>query len=205
MAFVGNETVAMCAVNFIMDGQNVQNTLYFQSAVEIDATNILQLASDLSGYWQNNQLARQSSAVLMTVVEAKQMLEMDPFVGTWLPVGTTTGALSPVMIPNNGSFAVSFRTSTGGRSGRGRNFWLGIPEDQTTQSRLNAGYITNILSEYNGMVGADAVSSGWTWCVYSRFSGGIPRVFGAAYEIIAAVAVDDIVDSQRRRLPGRGR
>jgi hypothetical protein len=52
---------------------------------------------------------------------------------------------------------------------------------------------------------------GASWVVVSRFSGvdangdPIPRAAGVTTPITSVLVVDNIVDSQRRRLPGRGR
>jgi len=44
----------------------------------------------------------------------------------------------------------------------------------------------------------------WEHCVISRFNAGAPRTTGVATKVTSCVVVDPYVDSQRRRLTGRG-
>jgi hypothetical protein len=60
------------------------------------------------------------------------------------------------------------------------------------------------VAAYNGLL-ALASNIQVVWCIVSRFSGGQPRTAGEVYPVIAALVTDNVADSQRRRLPGRGR
>ena len=62
---------------------------------------------------------------------------------------------------------------------------------------------------YEGLPSVATVA-GYTWVVASRFSGvdaegdPIPRAAGITTPITTVLIVDNLVDSQRRRLSGRG-
>jgi hypothetical protein len=43
-----------------------------------------------------------------------------------------------------------------------------------------------------------------TWCVVSRHLDGLPRDIGITRKITTVILTDLTIDSQRRRLPGRG-
>jgi hypothetical protein len=71
--------------------------------------------------------------------------------------------------------------------------------------------MTAVLGAYNAL-GALLEPAGATWVVISRFSGvdpithrPIPRSEGITTPIDNAAFTDNKSDSQRRRLPGRGR
>jgi hypothetical protein len=71
----------------------------------------------------------------------------------------------------------------------------------------------SVASAYAMLVApSTALPGGWTWVVVSRFSGTdpitgrpVPRVAGIFHEVFSAYFVDQIVDSQKTRLPKHGR
>jgi hypothetical protein len=58
--------------------------------------------------------------------------------------------------------------------------------------------MTNLKSVIEGL--------GYVWVIVSYITDNAPRVGGPVYfEVNDILIVDDVIDSQRRRLPGRGR
>jgi hypothetical protein len=112
--------------------------------------------------------------------------------------------------PANVSLAVSFRTAGRGRSSRGRNYFVGFVDDQVTGNVVNNSDAVDIRNAYAALIAA-AATANVSWVVVSRFSGvdadgkPIPRAAGVTSLINAVSLVDNDVDSQRRRLNGRGR
>jgi len=112
-------------------------------------------------------------------------------------------------LPNNVAVTVSFRTGLSGRFARGRNYVSGLSEDAVVLNTVDSAVLADIQAGYEALqdVASDNTS---TWVVVSRFSGvdgdgvPIPRVEGVTTPITAVIIVDSIIDSQRRRLPGRG-
>jgi len=205
VAFVPNDLVAQANVRFLWAGQECENTLYFVSDFAADLLAIEALASDLTTYWQTNMLNLQHNTLKFVACEVKRLGAPADLTGTVIPTGTVNGGQTGDCLPNNVSIAISFFTGMSGKSFRGRNYWAGIPELQCVGNVIGDTYLGNIQTAYSGMVGVDNVSTGWTWCVYSRVSGGADRVTGLPTNISGCGFVDNIVDSQRRRLPGRGR
>jgi hypothetical protein len=120
------------------------------------------------------------------------------------------GDLNDAPLPNNVTLTVSFRTANRGRSFRGRNYVVGLGETQVAGNTVAPSVITAFDGIYSQLL-ASPVAAIATWVVVSRFSGvdpvtkePIPRVTGIATPITSVTVVDNVVDSQRRRLPKRG-
>ena len=113
------------------------------------------------------------------------------------------GGLAGAILPNNCSLAVSFRTGLAGRTNRGRIFWPSFLESEVTDQRVLSAKQTAILAMMNAFIGNNTIATGWVWSVISRkeLSPGGP---GRAVPITSVVLNDDVIDSMRRRLPGRG-
>ena len=105
-------------------------------------------------------------------------------------------------LPNNVSVAMKWNTGLRGRSFRGRTFHVGLTESMVVGNNVTTDTRTYLLSTYAGLLSVlDA--QGWQLVVASKFQGNAPRTTGLATEILT-VTTDGVVDSQRRRLPGRG-
>lgn len=95
-------------------------------------------------------------------------------------------------------------TSLGGRSYRGRSYWIGVPEAQVLSGGVvSVAYANGIVNAYNTLRNSLA-AAGWTFVVISRYSGvdangkQIPRPQGIATPI-TATSVELGVDTQRKR------
>lgn len=100
-------------------------------------------------------------------------------------------------LPGNVSFCISLRTALAGRSTRGRKYIVGLPETAVTGNTYDADHIAAHLVAFANLL--DALS--FVGAPLAVFSKTIP----ALTTVVTAVAVDNVVDSQRRRLTGRGR
>ena len=74
-----------------------------------------------------------------------------------------------------------------------------------TENTIDSTFASNIVGAYLQLVNPSTVlPAGWIWVVVSKQASGLPRTAGVFTEVFQALVVDLIVDSQRRRLPGRG-
>jgi hypothetical protein len=195
---------------FELDGQVVENTSYWERPdgwnLEVvsgflGAVNTF-IQSDLMPLLTNTiTLVRLIGTLLDTAEALSYTLTVSPPVA-----GTATGT----PLPNNSTYTVSFLTAGRGRSNRGRNYVPGIPVAGTaSQNRVDADFRTGLLAYYEGLK-ALGVPSSTFMVVVSRFSGidsagkPIPREVGVTNNITSFATFDDVLDSQRRRLPGRG-
>ena len=100
--------------------------------------------------------------------------------------------------------AVSRVRRVPGRSFRGRNYVVGVPQDQVVDiNHVQSSYAAAWIDTYSELL-EGTFEEGQQWVIVSRFEDGSPRETGIASEVLTVTVVDDVIDSQRRRLPGRG-
>jgi hypothetical protein len=191
-------------------GQKVENTLWFDAGAVPTGATLTDLADAVGAWWRANIAALTSSRVVVReYVATSQDTATGPQVSI-AGVAGDNGTNTPNLYALGSTFVVSFRTALRGRSFRGRNYVIGLTEDQVDANELETGVAETWRAAYFELIGA-AADAGWTWVVASRFSGvsgtpprPVPRVSGIATPIVAVVVVDEFIDSQRRRLSGRG-
>lgn len=203
MPFIPVPNVVMCEIRATLDAQQIENTMYFEFNTVPTAADVQTIADTMNNWWGQNILPHLSQDYTMREVYATDLTEQTG------PTATATGFLPAgggdvvESESNNNALCVSFRTAARGRTGRGRNYISGIPTNQVTNNTVSQTFVDQIVGAYNGLqAGLDAI--GWTWVVVSRHFNGVDRAVGVARPVTAAIVVDRVIDSQRRRLPGRG-
>jgi len=209
MAFIPVANTALVEVRFTQNGQNVENTLWFENAADPDSAALTTLAIAVRDWWDAELKPIVSSNVQLREVVATSMTTDSSPIGSSTPAEADFGGSTANIVPGNVTMSISFRTGLRGRSFRGRNYAVGLTEDQVTGNQFVTGLTALWQAAYFALIDA-AATAGWQWVVVSRFSGvddsgdPIPRAAGVTTPVIDVVVVDDNVDSQRRRLTGRG-
>jgi len=211
MPFVPVPNAVLAELRMTQDSQEIENTLWFR--FETDPTSVLleQLAADLLQWWIDSYADICSDEVeLREVVCTDQSSATGPQASLPAPIGAN-GNLTGNTLPNSNSLTVSFRTNNRGRSFRGRNYIAGLTVGVVVENNAVPGYMASVVAAYETLLPSGGALTSGTWVVASRFSGvdgdgkPVPRVTGVTTPITSVVIVDSIVDSQRRRLPGRGK
>lgn len=204
MPFVPAADVAQVELVQLLDGQVIENTLYFQSSADLDIALMGDLANALLGWWEDAIAPGVSESLSLTGITVTD-LSTQTSPGIFVPaVPAITGDGTSPALPNNVALCVSFRTAFRGRSARGRNYVAGLQENQTTLSHIDAGVADFFTDAYSQLIGPGAFVGGLQWGVLSRFVNGNERATGLFRPITSVTVVDNTLDSQRRRLPGRG-
>ena len=118
------------------------------------------------------------------------------------------GTSTTPMFPSNVTAAVKWLTGQMGRSKRGRSYHIGMPEDHAVGDLLTAPIVAEYQLSYQGLL-TILDTFGYDLVVASFYSGvdgngdPIPRAT-AQLTPITNCSVDAVLDSQRRRLRGRG-
>lgn len=205
MAFIASPNIIECQLRGTMDGQRVMNRINVRVGGTPTAGDCTTVASNLATWWNGNVKALIPASVTIREIYCKSMAVQNgpeatysagyPLAGTW----ATGGAA-----PNNVSLCASLRTGLTGRSARGRWYWYGVPNDKITLSAIDAGYVASVVGALDNL-NTLLTSLSAAWVIVSHFNSGIPRVGGPVYfNVVDILCVDNTVDSQRRRLPGRG-
>jgi hypothetical protein len=189
-------------MRFLDDGQKVENVYHLDGAAPANGADLVDMAILFADWWDVTMQPLVTDVVQLVAVVAKALdTESSPAIEyvTGLPLtgGDTTGSL-----PNNVTLAVKWLTGLSGRSFRGRTYHIGLSKDQVADNIVVATPLAAIVAAYNTLI-SDTTSAGRFMAVASSITGGAPRTTGVMTPIVSATA-DNTIDSQRRRLPGRG-
>lgn len=213
MAFIPADKTARVSMHFSQNSQQVENVFYVENSVAWTPTTLLALGATVKDWWNADLKSSCHPSLSLNQIVVKDMTtDTAPEVvyATGLPlVGTGSGGA----LPNNVTIAIQLITGLGGRSFRGRQYILGLMDSSLTTDRqsLTSGAVTAYLTAYNGLI--SSIDGGITpgLVVASFFHGvdvnhkPIPRTTAVLTPVASAVFSNTVVDSQRRRLPGRGK
>jgi hypothetical protein len=142
--------------------------------------------------------------VVMRELYLKSLHEENAVEATVGALVTDVGTFAGIPATNQNTLCVSLRSGNTGRSARGRLYWLGLGEDHYAVNTMVAAARDDIVAAVEEMRSV-LLGFGYQWSIVSYISGGAPRVGGPVYFNVESVLVtDDTLDSQRRRMPGRG-
>jgi len=116
------------------------------------------------------------------------------------------GTLASPALPNHVTVATTHRTALRGKSFRGRSFWIGLAESQVTANTVASGTVSSIgiFWENARLLDSSPTADFWRQVVLSYVSNGAVRATPVATPV-TSFSTNPTIDSQRRRLPGRGR
>lgn len=204
MAFIPVSDTVLVELRQALFGQRIENTLYFRMEGGFGTTEMTSLSNDLLLWWTTSL-----STFLSTDISLREIVVTDLSTATGAsltfpaPTPNPAGEVGFGALPGSCALCVSLRTIFRGRSFRGRNFVAGLPETSVVGNTIDTSLVNSIQGSYNTIPSAVA-SFPWEWVVVSRFTNNAPRVAGVATPVQTAVVVDPFIDSQRRRLTGRG-
>lgn len=204
MPFVPVPNTVMVEAVYEWAGQTVENTMYFEATVGAPTEgSISDLLDNVRTVIETELLPLLSTGIQLVRMVGTLLTAIDALSVTLSVNPPAAGGVPDEAMPNNVSYVVSFLTSQRGRSFRGRNYVPGLPQTAVTGNDITPGARTALLSFYETLAAA-VVADEWLMVVVSRFSLGQARTTGVTSPIIAFTTYDTVVDSQRRRLPGRG-
>lgn len=208
MPFIPVADAAKVACKYTRFGQELINTLWFTKSGGWTSTDLNDLCvainswviAELLPLASNDTLYHGSTATDMSAAGAE---------GVEVPVSPAEEGGNVVAgLPNNVTASIKFLTGFTGRSNRGRNYFVGLGENQVVGDTLADATTDGLLAAFDALasyltgLAADHV-------VASLYSGvdseghPIPRSAGVV-KAVTQYAMDNIVDSMRRRLTGRG-
>lgn len=192
----------MVELFYTQDDQQLENTLYFENENPWSLAGLEQLCIDVRTWWDDNMSPITTNQVTLRGVKATS-LESDTAPAFELPA-SLVGGLSQPAEPNSVTLAIKFLTGGRGRSSRGRNYIVGLHVDAVSNNEVNPVHAAQYIDAYNLLREPTVITNGAVHVVVSRFEDGAPRSPGIAQPVTGVSFTDFIVDSQRRRLPGRG-
>lgn len=203
MPFIPIPSVVMAEMRYNHLGQQMENTLYFDNATDPSVEDLQALGESLIGWWTTFYAPQAHQNCILHEVFLTNLTSDTSAALSVVPDELANGEQSTDPLPGNVTLSIKFSTAGRGRSSRGRNYTVGAVETQVFGNQFAGAYVTAMVACYNQLP-AIATGLGMTWVVASRFTDNAPRTEGIAIPITTVSAVNLDVDSQRRRLTGRG-
>lgn len=158
-----------------------------------------QLGDLAAGIWTaagTSLLACMTAQWTVTAVEATDRSVVGGAFAAYTPspnVGTRTGDA----LPANCALVISKRTGYSGRVNHGRMYLPGANDGDAAQSIMSNAYMISA-----NLLAAQLLSYGGPVSLPGEWS--FPSIKQLAMKTITSTIIDNVLDSQRRRLPGRG-
>ncbi len=208
MPFIPVADAAKVACKFTAYGQQFINTLWFTKSGGWTSTDLTDLCTAINSWvvaeyapLMSNDYSFEGSTAVDMSAEGQEGVEV--------PLTTPEEGGNVVAgLPGNVTAAIKFLTGFTGRNNRGRNYFVGLGENQVTGNTIESAAVTGIQAAYDAL-GSYLVGLSADHVVASLYSGvdsngkPIPRTAGVT-KVITQYAMDNLVDSMRKRLTGRG-
>lgn len=204
MAFVPAPNVIQVEVRALHDGQKIENRFTIDVLAAVTPGDVVAAADLVSAWAAGTYFPLLPSPVTLTETFAKDLTTAEGSQHSVSPGSVVAGGNGTPSCPNEVSLCISLRTASSGRSARGRAYVLALTRALVDGNHINSTLKTQLVAAFESLR-VSIADAGWLWIVTSYVTGGAPRGGGPVYfPITSVVAVDDIVDSQRRRKPGNG-
>jgi hypothetical protein len=210
MAFVPVPFTVEVELVYNISGIIVENTFYYKSNTAPTPSLLTGLALLVDTAWHNNLRGQLVSICRLQLIRCRDLSAQNGFGVELAPSAPATGALTDTCAPLNVTLAIKRVTGLLGRSFRGRIYWPGISENKIVPpNSVNPTWRDEVVLAVGNFTTSIQQDGTWQEVVVSRYSGvdaagkPIPRVTGLT-TVVTGHNADTDLDSQRRRLNGRG-
>jgi len=203
MPFVPTTGGVRISMDYEVEGQQCANVFHVRADTPSDVSTLEGITTVFYNWWNTNVKPKQHSACVLERIVATNLDDISgpQFIRTaGLPASGTNGSAA---LSNNVTIATTLTTSRIGRSFRGRSYWCGLtPDDLLDVNHITLAAAAALSAAFDLLIEALA-TNGTPLAILSLVANGAPRSEGVLTNV-TAVHTDNTIDSQRRRLPGRG-
>lgn len=184
--------------------QEIITTFGFHSESGLSSENMQQLADVVDEFWGLTMLPLLGNNYCYVRTVTRSLEDADGI--TQEASGSAgCGGGEGTGLHNNVTFSLKRSGDIMGRSARGRIYLPGLQEEFLTDANhVNADNADAWVAALNAFILSSAADTDFTHVTWSKFSDNAPRETGFPFTILRYSYVDLVLDSQRRRLPGRG-
>ena len=202
MAAIPVPKVIQICLRMLWASQNVEICFGLLKPTAISAGDLASMTTDMEA-WRVAELVPQlSSDITFAAWYAVDLTTLTSPTLTTPITAATSGTASSPSVTNNTALTTTFYTDKRGRSYRGRVYTPGLEAAAlNNSSEINTAQAIAMVAAYSAI--NSYLSLGFVHAVISRFNGGAARTTGVATPI-TLYGSDVLLDSQRRRLEGRG-
>jgi len=192
-----------------LHGQIVENVLHCRISTAPTPAELDEVKSVVNDWVTGTYAAHSSNDLNFTKIDVTDLNTASGPQVTQVLSGIHGTTDTPVKT-NQDTFCLKLLTGNRGRSFRGRFYWLGVNSSAyDSPNTLSSATVTALIAALDALR-IDLNTASHPLGVLSRFSGigtdhkPIPRPDGILTDVVSVAATDNTVDSQNRRLPGRG-
>lgn len=202
--FIPVAGVFRCQLVYSYQGQRIENVFNVRSGGGLVAVDADRIEAVLAAWWTATARA-QCASTLSLVLIVLDALDVPAglhkeYTSGWTAAGSNAGTA----MPGNVTACVKLATGLRGRSYRGRWYWPAITSGMTNGGQLSSVSQLAIQSALNLLrTNLAAGSPADHLVVVSYMHDGVWRATGTVTDVTACTGHLNL-DSQRRRLPGRG-
>lgn len=203
MPFIPVADVAQAELIYSWSGQVVETVLHYQIPAGWNQVEMEELAADLVTWWDTHMQPVMPTTLQLNMIRVTDLSAVDAEFVNWSTGLPLVGTNASPSLPNNCALTITKRTPQRGRSFRGRIYHPGLVEAAVVDNTVTAAQVSLISSVYALAKTFPIQTETAQMVVVSRFTNGNPRAAGI-WTPVTTFTSDGLVDSQRRRLPGRG-
>lgn len=202
MAFIEVPDCIEFVMKYTQHSQTVVNTLWFnkQGTDPIIPADLAAGCAALANWHEVDLAPLQDDGITLYEISARDHSEQDGAI--FALTVDSPGELAGTGQPGNVTATITFRTGRAGRSFRGRNYIVGLTEEQTSANQLVAGVADDYVEAYEAM-NSDMANIDLLHVVVSRYHNKAARGSGIFTEV-TQYTMENNLDSMRTRLAGRG-
>jgi len=190
-------------VRYLLFGQLVENVYHIESPNGVDAQVLSDVLAQMASWASLSLHPLLSQSLVFTGVVVTNLSIEGGGQLAFEQVGGLPGGDVQVSEPGNVSYCISLRTARIGRAYRGRKYIAGMPIDKRTGNTVNAGWAGALVQSFQDLV-AVLQTINCFLVVVSRTLDLVERLVPVTETVVSITTTDLFIDSQRRRLTGRG-
>ncbi len=203
MAFQAVPNTSRLAVVYSRGGVLMVNVFHFYREGQWGSPELGALLDAFAGVWLAEVLPNLHSSVTVNRYEARGLrAPVDDYVALF-PSTPHTGGRGGDLTPGNVAFCITHTTGLTGRSARGRTYFGGFSEEDVTGDSLIVTRAQNLRNALSSMR-TTTIDAGWSPVVVKRYDDKVLLPTAITLPVTGYRYTDTILDSQRRRLSGRG-
>ena len=197
MAVPNNPAVARVILVVQRDSRKFINTFHMtrSDGASLSSADLTNMANVVAEWWLNSYRHTCPAVIVGDSVVASKLDPSDPLQET-VYIAAAGDNIGASVDPGDVSGAISWRTGLAGRKYRGRMYHFAPDGGRINQNDTFTGTLLSAFTSVGNYLLSHAATASLRAVVFHRATD--------TYTNIATVIVDQLVDSMRRRLAGRG-
>jgi len=162
------------------------------------------LALAVKGWWDALYKQYVTNAISLVQIQIRQLNPLLPLAYDLPVTPPIVGILAGTEEAANVTATMSERTGLAGKAYRGRMYIAGVAENYVNANdTISSVFLAGMALIIGALINND-LPAGQVLAIFHR-PGLVPKPLDNQYTLVNSYVTENILDSQRRRLPGRGR